>query len=40
MPEFVCMLYVCAKVREIAGEASVSLRGVGEGGLLGEGGND
>lgn len=40
MPGFVGMLYVCTEVREITGEASVSLRGVGGGGLVGEGGND
>ena len=35
MLEFVGMLYVCAKVREIIGEASVSLRGIGRAGWWG-----
>lgn len=35
MPEFVGMPYVCAKVREITAEASVSLRGVGRAGWWG-----
>ncbi len=35
MLEFVGLPYLCAKVREITGEASVSLRGVGRAGWWG-----